>query len=241
MTDVERLDAIAVAGEQKGPLLAVPQREGEHAVEALQPLGHIAGNGEHLAALEALEALPEQVRNNTFLDRMMTTLSAAFALLATLLAAIGLRILVRFARPVEAAQHHLSPPDARGKRTLIYDKRGVRVAAFVGGITNGMIGAWGPVVTPFLLNRSVSPRLAIGSVNTAEVAVAVVASGSLLADRLIAPSGGRATAAAIPHIGRLGPPGIAQIIGGRRRRVASSRILETQSSGPPKARRAPPS
>jgi ABC-type antimicrobial peptide transport system permease subunit len=40
--------------------------------------------------IEALETLPEQVRNNTFLDRMMTTLSAAFALLATLLAAIGL-------------------------------------------------------------------------------------------------------------------------------------------------------
>ena len=40
--------------------------------------------------IEELETLPEQVRNNTFLDRMMTTLSAAFAILATLLAAIGL-------------------------------------------------------------------------------------------------------------------------------------------------------
>ena len=39
--------------------------------------------------IEELETLRE-VRNNTFLDRMMTTLSAAFALLATLLAAIGL-------------------------------------------------------------------------------------------------------------------------------------------------------
>jgi predicted permease len=40
--------------------------------------------------IEKLKALPDQVRDNTFLDRMMTTLSAAFALLATLLAAIGL-------------------------------------------------------------------------------------------------------------------------------------------------------
>jgi predicted permease len=40
--------------------------------------------------IEELETLPEQVRNNTYLDRIMTTLSAAFALLATLLAAIGL-------------------------------------------------------------------------------------------------------------------------------------------------------
>jgi predicted permease len=40
--------------------------------------------------IEALETLPDQIRDNTYLDRMMTTLSAAFALLATLLAAIGL-------------------------------------------------------------------------------------------------------------------------------------------------------
>jgi predicted permease len=40
--------------------------------------------------IENLETVPDQIRNNTFLDRMVTTLSAAFALLATLLAAIGL-------------------------------------------------------------------------------------------------------------------------------------------------------
>lgn len=40
--------------------------------------------------VEQLKTLPQQVRDNTFLDRMMTTLSAAFAVLATLLAAIGL-------------------------------------------------------------------------------------------------------------------------------------------------------
>ena len=55
------------------------------------------------------------------------------------------------------------------------------VAATAGGVTNGLVGAWGPVVTPFLLHRGLPPRDAIGSVNTAEVAVAVVVSGSLLA------------------------------------------------------------
>jgi predicted permease len=40
--------------------------------------------------VEELQALPDQVRNNTYLDRLITTLSAAFALLATLLAAVGL-------------------------------------------------------------------------------------------------------------------------------------------------------
>ncbi len=40
--------------------------------------------------IESLKTLTQQVRENTFLDRMMSTLSTAFALLATLLAAIGL-------------------------------------------------------------------------------------------------------------------------------------------------------
>jgi ABC-type antimicrobial peptide transport system permease subunit len=40
--------------------------------------------------LENLRTMPQQVRDNVFLDRMITTLSAAFAVLATLLAAVGL-------------------------------------------------------------------------------------------------------------------------------------------------------
>jgi ABC-type antimicrobial peptide transport system permease subunit len=40
--------------------------------------------------IEDLKTMPDQVRDNTFLDRMMTTLSVGFAILATLLAAIGL-------------------------------------------------------------------------------------------------------------------------------------------------------
>jgi len=101
--------------------------------------------------------------------------------LALLLTAVGLRILARFARPVDVVQNHLSEPDERGKRTLLYDERGVTAAALVGGITNGMIGAWGPVVTPFLLHRGVRPNYAIGCVNTAEVMVAATASVSLVA------------------------------------------------------------
>ena len=40
--------------------------------------------------LEELKTLPQQVKENVFLDRMISTLSASFAVLATLLAAIGL-------------------------------------------------------------------------------------------------------------------------------------------------------
>jgi predicted permease len=40
--------------------------------------------------VEMLKTLPQQVQDNVFLDRMISTLAAAFALLATLLAAVGL-------------------------------------------------------------------------------------------------------------------------------------------------------
>jgi ABC-type antimicrobial peptide transport system permease subunit len=40
--------------------------------------------------LEDLKLMPQQVEENVFLDRMITTLSASFAVLATLLAAVGL-------------------------------------------------------------------------------------------------------------------------------------------------------
>jgi predicted permease len=40
--------------------------------------------------IEDLKTMPQQVRENVFLDRMISTMSAAFAALATLLAAVGL-------------------------------------------------------------------------------------------------------------------------------------------------------
>lgn len=101
--------------------------------------------------------------------------------LAMMLLVIGLRILVRFSRPLPPRRKDTMPIEGSSKRELVYDKRGVTTAGFLGGVSNGMIGAWGPVVTPFLLHRGVSPRYAIGSVNTAEVAVAFTAAFSLIA------------------------------------------------------------
>jgi predicted permease len=40
--------------------------------------------------VESLRTMPQQVRDNVFLDRMISTLSAGFAILATILAAVGL-------------------------------------------------------------------------------------------------------------------------------------------------------
>jgi uncharacterized membrane protein YfcA len=99
--------------------------------------------------------------------------------LAALLVAIGLRILFRFARmPAHPAEQ---APGGESLPPTAVNLKGLHVAAACGGITNGMIGAWGPVVTPFLLHRGLSPRYAIGSVNTAEVAVASASAASLIA------------------------------------------------------------
>ncbi|MFZ6002357.1 MAG: sulfite exporter TauE/SafE family protein [Actinomycetota bacterium] len=97
-------------------------------------------------------------------------------ILAVLLLLVGLRILVRFSRALPTSPD--KPP--AGDSPAAFDLRGVPAAAMAGGVTNGLVGAWGPVVTPFLLHRGLPPRYAVGSVNTAEVAVAVVAAGSLV-------------------------------------------------------------
>lgn len=97
--------------------------------------------------------------------------------LAILLLAVAVRMLVRFSRPLP-----VPPSDTeRDGEAPVFDERGLGMVATLGGVTNGLVGAWGPVVTPFLLHRGLTPRFAIGSVNTAECAVAFVASGSLMA------------------------------------------------------------
>jgi len=99
-------------------------------------------------------------------------------LLAVLLVVVGLRILFRFGLMTS------SPASAERKESTeanpSFEVRGVEIAAATGGMTNGLIGAWGPVVTPFLLHRGVPPRFSIGCVNTSEVAVAFVSAFTLV-------------------------------------------------------------
>lgn len=97
--------------------------------------------------------------------------------LAVVLLLVGLRILGRFSRPLPLRP---DPVSAAEGGVELGGPRGVEIAATAGGVTNGLVGAWGPVVTPFLLHHGLPPRYAVGSVNTAEVAVAVVAAGSLV-------------------------------------------------------------
>ncbi len=99
-------------------------------------------------------------------------------LLALMLLLVGLRMLLRFSKPLPVA---LPGPADAADGPPKFDESGVKVVAAAGGVTNGLVGAWGPVVTPFLLHKGLPPRFAIGSVNTAEVAVATVAATSLIA------------------------------------------------------------
>lgn len=100
-------------------------------------------------------------------------------ILAVLLMLVGLRILVRFSQALPSSRNAEADAAASGRPPDFYS-RGVEVVATAGGVTNGLVGAWGPVVTPYLLQRGLPPRYAIGSVNTAEVAVAVVSVASLM-------------------------------------------------------------
>ncbi len=92
--------------------------------------------------------------------------------LAVILLVVGVRMLLRFRGHVSSAKSTTKLASA--------STRGTIVAGGLGGVTNGMVGAWGPVVTPYLLHEGIEPRVAIGSVNTAEVAVALTSAGSLL-------------------------------------------------------------
>ena len=100
--------------------------------------------------------------------------------LALLLSLVGLRIFLRFLHSPRVIADGDGAAKAASIGALKQTPRGVSIVALMGGATNGLIGAWGPVVTPFLLHRAVQPRVAIGSVNTAEVAVASASAFSLI-------------------------------------------------------------
>lgn len=69
--------------------------------------------------------------------------------LAILLLAMGVRILYRMRLPATPAAGHDAPANEHG--------RGCEVAGAIGGVTNGLVGAWGPVVTPYLLHKEPFP------------------------------------------------------------------------------------
>ena len=89
--------------QQVPPLFFTPYRQDEHigsivfyartalpAQQLLRTVPAVISRLDPNLPVEDLKTMPQQVRENVFLDRMISTLSAAFASLATLLAAVGL-------------------------------------------------------------------------------------------------------------------------------------------------------
>jgi len=114
--------------------------EPEQIMRAIQPL--IARIDPNLP-VENLKSLGQQVRENIFLDRIIGTLSAAFAGLATLLAAVGLYGVLAYTverRTREIGVRMALGADGRRVRAMVL--RQVAVMMLIGGIL-GLAGAWG--------------------------------------------------------------------------------------------------
>jgi putative ABC transport system permease protein len=92
--------------------------------------------------VEDLKTLPQQVRENVFMDRMVSTLSAAFASLATLLAAVGLYGVLAYTvgqRTREIGLRMALGADAARMRRMILKQVGWMT--LVGGVV-GVVGAY---------------------------------------------------------------------------------------------------
>jgi predicted permease len=92
--------------------------------------------------VENLKTMPQQVRENVFMDRMVSTLSAAFASLATLLAAVGLYGVLAYTvgqRTREIGLRMALGADAARMRAMILKQVGWMT--LVGGAI-GVVGAY---------------------------------------------------------------------------------------------------
>ncbi|MEO8634584.1 MAG: ABC transporter permease [Gemmatimonadales bacterium] len=109
----------------------------------LLTLAEVMRKVDPMLPLEDLRTMPEQIRQNVFLDRTISILSAVFAMLATLLAAVGLYGVLAYTvaqRTREIGVRMALGADARKVRLLVV--RQVSMMMLVGGVV-GVAAALG--------------------------------------------------------------------------------------------------
>ncbi|MGH8712764.1 MAG: FtsX-like permease family protein, partial [Casimicrobiaceae bacterium] len=93
--------------------------------------------------IENLRTLPEQIRQNVFLDRMITTLSVSFAALATLLAAIGLYGVIAYTVSQRTREIGLRMAlGAAPARVRAMVMRQVAIMTAIGGVCGLVLAVW---------------------------------------------------------------------------------------------------
>ncbi len=117
-------------------------RAGGDPAQALRAMPPVIARLDPNLPVEELKTLPQQVRENVFMDRMVSTLSASFAVLATLLAAVGLYGVLAYTvsqRTREIGLRMALGADAARMRRMIMKQVGWMT--LIGGSV-GLIGGW---------------------------------------------------------------------------------------------------
>jgi ABC-type antimicrobial peptide transport system permease subunit len=125
--------------------------------------------------VENLRTLPQQVRQNVFLDRMISTLSAAFASLATLLAAVGLYGVLAYTvaqRTREFGLRMALGADAGSVRGMVLRQVG-RMTVVGGAIGIAAALGVGRLVKSLLFELEAHDPMVVGSAALLLVAVAM--------------------------------------------------------------------
>ena len=128
------------AGHEPGLFLFLRAHVAQHAAGAARDPARDETLDPNLP-VEELKTMPQQVKENVFLDRMISTLSAAFALLATLLAAVGLYGVLAYSVAQRTREIGVRMAfGADGGRVQLMVLRQVALMTLIGGVI-GIAGA----------------------------------------------------------------------------------------------------